>query len=292
MEIKDDSAISPEFIRQFNYLQNGDNSAVKGFRESVLITSLSYIFKRCTQKTDVVEDIFAETFSKFITVDLHKYKGENFENYHRLKAFFHKMIMNACIDYLRKKKINTVLLDEDDSNAFYNYVDNPYFESLAKTDMAKLLSHVFSRMKISESHQRIYKYRYKDGLEYSEIAAIEKMPVDTIRKIIKRKDLELFELHKPEVKDTSKGMRSMYSSYSCEVTGLLDPYHVNIITENGETSLKLVKTIKKKHCPATQVFQIKLCSSQILLESKWYQFKVIDSYFGLESLQKKIYRGE
>lgn len=108
-----------------------------------------------------------------------------------------KISSNTCIDFLRKKKIETIPIENhsDDTDDDY-YIQIPDTTSipdnnLIKNEQNENLNKLIQML--PENYQQIIKLRFEDDLNYTEIAETLNIPLGTVKTLIfrARKMLEL-----------------------------------------------------------------------------------------------------
>ncbi|OGC78629.1 MAG: hypothetical protein A2145_02595 [candidate division Zixibacteria bacterium RBG_16_40_9] len=124
-------------------------------------------------------DLVQETFMKAF-VSLSSYNPQ-----YRFSTWLYKIAANCAIDYLRKKKRDTISLDapikiqdEEIEVEVPDWSKNPEAEWVAKQ---KALSIAEAIQSLPKQFREVILYRHRDDKSYDEIAEILKIPVGTVK---------------------------------------------------------------------------------------------------------------
>lgn len=123
---------------------------------------------------DAMQDGFIKAFSK-----LEMYTPE-----YSFGAWLKRIIINQCLDFLRKRKIETASYTEDN----LEIVDNENWEfdtTITKETILKAIS------KLKEQYKLIITLYLIEGYDHEEISEILKIPVKTSRTQLRRARLKL-----------------------------------------------------------------------------------------------------
>jgi RNA polymerase sigma factor (sigma-70 family) len=143
------------------------------YKDSIYFMSL----KMVNNKEDAM-DITVETFAKAFE-KLDKYQPE-----YAFSTWLFRVATNNCIDFLRKKKLNTVsidnMMDEDDDRPMQIKADtlNPEESSIKKQQSEELKLLVES---LPPRYRNLLTLRYFDELSYEEIAQQLDLPLGTVK---------------------------------------------------------------------------------------------------------------
>jgi len=143
------------------------------YKDSIYFMSL----KMVNNKEDAM-DITVETFAKAFE-KLDKYQPE-----YAFSTWLFRVATNNCIDFLRKKKLNTVsidnMIDEDDDRPMQIKSDvlNPEESSIKKQQSEELKLLVES---LPPRYRNLLTLRYFDELSYEEIAQQLDLPLGTVK---------------------------------------------------------------------------------------------------------------
>ena len=115
-----------------------------------------------------------------------------------------KIASNNCIDFLRKKKGNTVSIDSKDDNENEKTITleaptlNPE-QKYIKDQKAKIMRKEVSRLK--ERYRRLIELRYFEEFSYEEIAKELNLPIGTVKaQLFRARELLFNTLKNSEVK--------------------------------------------------------------------------------------------
>jgi RNA polymerase sigma factor (sigma-70 family) len=143
------------------------------YKDSIYFMSL----KMVNNKEDAM-DITVETFAKAFE-KLDKYQPE-----YAFSTWLFRVATNNCIDFLRKKKLNTVsidnMIDDDDDRPMQIKADtlNPEESSIKKQQSEELKLLVES---LPPRYRNLLTLRYFDELSYEEIAQQLDLPLGTVK---------------------------------------------------------------------------------------------------------------
>ena len=168
--------------------KQGDQQAfsklMKKYRDSIFFTVLKMINNR-----DDAEDIVLITFSKAFN---------NLQNYNEEFAFstwLFKIATNNCIDFLRKKRIQTTSLyhnssDESEELKPIGIKDKNLdpAESIMKDQRVHKIREIVEQM--NPKYKQLIELRYFDELSYEEIAEKTDLPLGTVKaQLFRAKDM-------------------------------------------------------------------------------------------------------
>ena len=143
------------------------------YKDSIYFMSL----KMVNNKEDAM-DITVETFAKAFE-KLDKYQPE-----YAFSTWLFRVATNNCIDFLRKKKLNTVsidnMIDDDDDRPMQIKADtlNPEESSIKKQQSEELKLLIES---LPPRYRNLLTLRYFDELSYEEISQQLDLPLGTVK---------------------------------------------------------------------------------------------------------------
>lgn len=164
------------------------NQCIKGNKKAQLQLYDNYceamynVACRYVNKEDA-KDAMQESFLKAFT------KIETYNDTISFGAWLKRIVINQCIDNLRKQKVEFVPLEthnlenEDDSDW--------YFENTIKKEQI-----IQAIEKISQKHRVVIKLYLLEGYDHSEISKILEIPIKTSRTHLRRAKLSLQKLLK------------------------------------------------------------------------------------------------
>ena len=141
---------------------------------------LYLLLLRMTRNTTTAADLTVETFSKAF-LQLHRYNPTG-----TFSSWLFSIGVNTYIDYLRKRKLETVSLNSitrTNDNDFIEYQipseqPNPE-ELMIRTQRDTALKEIVNQLK--EPYRQIIELRYYEDLSYEEIAERMKIPIGTVK---------------------------------------------------------------------------------------------------------------
>ncbi|MFN8322953.1 MAG: sigma-70 family RNA polymerase sigma factor [Chitinophagales bacterium] len=185
------SKFSPRALEDFdlvNKAKAGDQSAFEKlmtrYRESIYFMVLKMVHNR-----DDAEDLTIEAFGKAF---------HNIANYSADFAFstwLFKIATNNCIDFIRKKRLQTTSLDQTTSTedgeitpiAVKDHNSNPE-ESMVKDQRAAKIRLAIEALPVK--YRSLIELRYLDELAYEEIAEKLNLPLGTVKaQLFRAKDM-------------------------------------------------------------------------------------------------------
>lgn len=141
---------------------------------------LYLLLLRMTHNTTTASDLTVETFSKAF-LQLNRYSPTG-----TFSSWLFSIGVNTYIDYLRKRKLETVSLNSitrTNDNDFIEYQipseqPNPE-ELMIRTQRDTALKEIVNQLK--EPYRQIIELRYYEDLSYEEIAERMKIPIGTVK---------------------------------------------------------------------------------------------------------------
>ena len=169
--------------------QQGNQQAfgklMERYRESIYFMVLKMVHNR-----DDAEDLAQEAFSKAFN-NLKNYSAE-----YAFSTLLFKIATNNCIDFIRKKRLQTTSLDstavtnEDGDSptiAVPDHNPNPE-QSIIKEQRAERIRMVIE--KLSPKYRQLIELRYFEELSYEEIAEQLDIPLGTVKaQLFRAKDM-------------------------------------------------------------------------------------------------------
>lgn len=141
---------------------------------------LYLLLLRMTRNTTTANDLTVETFSKAF-LQLHRYAPTG-----SFSSWLFSIGVNTYIDYLRKRKLDTVSLGSITRNGDNEFIEyqipsgqpNPE-EMMIRMQRDAAMKEVVAQLK--EPYRRIIELRYYEDLSYEEIAERLKLPLGTVK---------------------------------------------------------------------------------------------------------------
>ncbi|MBR3529315.1 MAG: sigma-70 family RNA polymerase sigma factor [Bacteroidales bacterium] len=168
--------------------ENGDQRAyadlMRMYREPIYLMLLK-MTNNATEADDLTIEAFGKAFSS-----LHLYTPT-----HAFSTWLFSIASNNCIDYIRKKRLQTVYLDDlrtRTSDNAYEYPipseSNTPEEEIIKEQRVQILREVVNQLK--PRYRQLVELRYFEELSYEEISERLKMPLGTVKvQLFRARDL-------------------------------------------------------------------------------------------------------
>jgi RNA polymerase sigma-70 factor (ECF subfamily) len=157
---------------------NGDQKAY----EALLIRHRKAIFHVVTKivrNNDEAQDLVQETFMKAFNA-LASYRSQ-----YRFSTWLYKIAANSAIDYVRKKRIEALSLDQpietQDGQVELELADRTWDPEQDLVRKQKLQSIDEAIDSLPDKYREVIIYRHRDDKSYEEIASILKTPVGTVK---------------------------------------------------------------------------------------------------------------
>ncbi|HWQ81771.1 MAG TPA: sigma-70 family RNA polymerase sigma factor [Ignavibacteria bacterium] len=157
---------------------SGEQSAYDKLMKKYYNLVHNLIFRMIYNKEDV-EDLAQEAFIKaFNSLD-------KFDRQFAFSTWLYKIASNNCIDYLRKKKLNTISIDkeidsEDDDLRFeIPDVEFKPDRSIIEEERKALLEEAIASL--PGKYRTVILMRHRDEKEYEEISKELKLPLGTVK---------------------------------------------------------------------------------------------------------------
>jgi RNA polymerase sigma-70 factor (ECF subfamily) len=162
-------------------------------------------------KKIVKNDMDAEELANEAMIRVHKHLRTYKEDVSKLTTWIFNIAKNVAIDFIRKKKLNTVALDDvhfdwrnsketsqiDHLLALKSTEDNPE-EKMISEELSRTMYAQFSTL--SKADQLIASLHYFDGLSYEEVANEMSMPLGTVKAKIHKARVALMEVFPTEMR--------------------------------------------------------------------------------------------
>jgi RNA polymerase sigma-70 factor (ECF subfamily) len=167
----------------------------------------------CIRKI-VINELDAEELANEAMIRVHKSLSTYNADKGALSTWIHNIGKNAAIDFIRKKKLNTVALE----NTYVNWMngeeeaqidhiielkdsDNNPEEMMICEEVRETLNAQFATL--SKGDQLIASMHYFDGLSYEEVAQEMGMPLGTVKAKIHKARVALMEAFPTEMRRLS-----------------------------------------------------------------------------------------
>ncbi len=159
-------------------------------------TSVYHLILRMVKKVDDAEDLTIEAFAKAF-INIYRYNPD-----FAFSTWLFRIATNNCIDFIRKKKLNTTSIDagiksdNGDETIQLQIVDtglNPQ-QHFIRNQKIELMRMVVKNL--PEKYQELVKLRYFKEYSYEEISNELKLPLGTVKAQLHRSRDMLFKMLK------------------------------------------------------------------------------------------------
>lgn len=138
----------------------------------------SFIY-RMVRDREQVEDLTQESFIKAFA------SLKSFNEEYAFSTWLYKIATNNCIDYIRKKKLQTYSIDKPieskDSDFTFELTDETYEtdREIIRHQRATVISEAIARL--PEKYRTVIRLRHTEEKSYEEIAEELKLPLGTVK---------------------------------------------------------------------------------------------------------------
>jgi RNA polymerase sigma factor (sigma-70 family) len=172
--------LSEKAQRDFVLVQKATKGDQKAYTELLdrYRDAIYFMLLKMVNNASDAEDLTIEAFGKaFKNIDQYA------PNY-AFSTWLFKIATNNCIDFIRKKKANTISLDQndDDEDKAPTDIMAPVLdpeESLIKEQKLKLMRSIVSRLK--PRYRKLIELRYFKEYSYEEISEELELPIGTVK---------------------------------------------------------------------------------------------------------------
>ncbi|MDB4297551.1 sigma-70 family RNA polymerase sigma factor [Flavobacteriaceae bacterium] len=163
--------------------KEGDQTAYNNLLNSYWIDVYRFLQSKITDDTIDAEDVTIVTFSKaFDSI-------ATFDNQYKFKTWLFTIAKNLLIDELRKKKNNTISIQEDSKEirSISDDAPSPEDQIIIEQNLAQLKLHI---KQLKPKYQEVINLRYFMDLSYLEIADAINEPINNVKvKLLRAKKL-------------------------------------------------------------------------------------------------------
>lgn len=141
---------------------------------------IATLIRKMIKDEDDVEDLTQETFIKAFN-GMTKYQSS-----YSFSSWLYKIASNNCIDFLRKKRFNSVSINQPISNDSdeleeIEIKDSNYIPDITLMDNERKQILINAIENLPESYREIIKMRHGEDLDYNEISERLSMPLGTVK---------------------------------------------------------------------------------------------------------------
>lgn len=197
MEELDESRFSPKALEDFQLIDRavgGDDSAYAKLLQRYK-RPVYHVVLKMVRNIDDADDLTIEAFAKAFR-SLHRFKKD-----YTFSTWLFRIATNNTIDYIRKKKLNTLSIentytDDDGQSVSIDVEDenNDPQEETIRAQKAELL--LLFVDKLPGKYQRLVRLRYYEELSYEEIAERIEAPLGTVKAQLHRARELMYEMVK------------------------------------------------------------------------------------------------
>jgi RNA polymerase sigma factor (sigma-70 family) len=156
----------------------GDQKAYKAlfemYRQAIFHITVK-IVRNPDEANDLVQETFIKAFGSLKTYD-HNY---------RFSTWLYKIAANSSIDYLRKRKIDSLSLDKPiptrDGDVQMEIPDDSYNPEQDLRNRERIIGIEDAIASLPEKYREVIVLRHKEDRSYEEIAEVLKVPVGTVK---------------------------------------------------------------------------------------------------------------
>lgn len=140
---------------------------------------ISTLIRKMIKDEDDVEDLTQEAFIKAFG-NLDKY-NETFN----FSSWFFRIASNHCIDFLRKKRFQTISIDQpindDEDDQYFDIKDDTYQPETTILDKERKELLYQTIDELPDNYKLIIKLRHEEDLDYKEISDKLDLPLGTVK---------------------------------------------------------------------------------------------------------------
>ena len=172
--------LSEKGQRDFTLVQSATRGDQKAYAELMdrYRDAIYFMLLKMVNNASDAEDLTIEAFGKAF---------KNIEQYtpnYAFSTWLFKIATNNCIDFIRKKKANTISLDytDDDNDKAPHDIMAPVLdpeEEMIKQQKMKILRGIVSKLK--PRYRKLIELRYFSEFSYEEIAEELELPIGTVK---------------------------------------------------------------------------------------------------------------
>lgn len=157
---------------------SGDQNAFARLRQKYHDAIFNLIYRMIREK-DEVEDLTQEAFIKAFA------SLATFNDDYAFSTWLYKIATNNCIDYIRRKKLQTFSIDKPieskESDFSFELPDTTYEpdQEMIASQRKKFLEDAINAL--PPKYRKVIVMRHQEELEYQEIAQILKLPLGTVK---------------------------------------------------------------------------------------------------------------
>ncbi len=158
---------------------NKGDTELFGILQKRYFNQIKVVIRRMIQNEDDVEDLAQETFIKAFNA------LERFQPGYPFAAWLYRIASNTCIDFLRKRRFNTISISQsvsNDEDELYIQIE----DTSSKADDQMLVEERSTIIRnaiesLPEKYRLIINLRHESDLDYKDIAEKLDIPLGTVK---------------------------------------------------------------------------------------------------------------
>ncbi len=140
---------------------------------------VSALIRKMIQNEDDVEDLTQETFIKaFGNID-------KFDASYNFSSWLFRIASNHCIDFLRKRRFQTVSIDQsvsnDEDEQYIEIKDDSYQPEINVLNQERITALYDAIEKLPDNYRLIIKLRHEEDMDYHQISQKLDLPLGTVK---------------------------------------------------------------------------------------------------------------
>ena len=167
-----------EDLKLINAAIRGDQFAFKELMKKYR-PAIFNLIHRIIRNKEQVEDLTQETFVKAFG------SLKRFNREYAFSTWLYKIATNSSIDYIRKRKLQTMSINKpisrEDSDYGYEIPDSTYEPDkyIIENQKARIIAEAIE--KLPPRYKRVIVLRHREERDYAEIAKMLKIPIGTVK---------------------------------------------------------------------------------------------------------------
>ncbi len=166
----------------------GDQKAYAGLMERYR-DSIYFIIQKMVKNAEDSDDLTMEAFGKAFS------KLSSYSPQYAFSTWLYRIAINNCIDFVRRKRVETFSLDEDPIEEDGNNTNSNFESDLLDPEAALIKEQRILHMRavldhLNPKYRRLIELRYMQELSYEEITEELGLPLGTVKaQLFRAKDL-------------------------------------------------------------------------------------------------------
>lgn len=200
MEVKINKNLSQRALEDYEFVKQAIEGDQKAYAELMgrYRGSIFHMMLKMVNSREDADDLTLEAFGKAFN------KLESYAPKYAFSTWLFKIATNNCIDYIRKKRLNLLSIDDtlepDGSQSYSNNLKSSTLdpeERFIKNQRVKLIRRVMGQLNLK--YRLMIELRYFEELTYDEIAQELDIPLGTVKaQLFRAKEILYSLLQQPE----------------------------------------------------------------------------------------------